>query len=77
MTAGNPQMIQSMSLFRCGRWKRERRALELEVKESLDPDNVIGIMLKKKSNSDAVKKFIRHVQSWRECYERIRQNLNH
>ncbi len=62
-------------MFRCGRWWRERcAALEVEVEESLDPHNIIGITLKKMSNWEAVKKFIGYVQPAKsECGERTRQ----
>lgn len=75
------QMLSSHGCFgqylqRCGRWWIDGRALEVEVEESLDPDNIIGITLKKRSNWEAVKKFNGHVQPRRECDERTRQNLN-
>jgi len=61
-------------LFRCGRWWRDGHALEVEVEESLDPHNIIGITLKKMSNWEAVKKFIGYVQPAKsECGERTRQ----
>lgn len=36
--------------FVCGRWWRERRALEVELKEDMNPETIIGRMLKKRSN---------------------------
>lgn len=63
--------------FRCDRWWRERRALEIEVEEdTLNPDNIIGCMLKKRSNWDAINRFVKHVQSHREDEERARQRTN-
>lgn len=63
-------------MIRYGRWWKELQALEVEVEESLDPENIIYIMLRKKSNWETVKRFTRHVQSRRENYERSRQNRN-
>lgn len=60
--------------FRCDRWWSERRALEVELEEDvLSPDNIVGCMLKKRSNWDAVISFVKRVQSRREEDERRRQ----
>jgi len=59
--------------FRCDRWWKERRALEVELEEdALSPDNIVGCMMKRRSNWDAVNRFVKHVQSRRED-ERWRQ----
>ncbi|KAF0764923.1 Uncharacterized protein FWK35_00004993 [Aphis craccivora] len=64
-------------MFRCGRWERDCRALEVELEESIDPDNILAIMLKRNTNWDAIKGFIKKVQPRREEDERLRQRGNH
>jgi len=59
--------------FNCDRWWRERRALEVELEQELNPDSIIGCMLKKPSNWEAVSTFVKRVQSTREDEERVRQ----
>lgn len=54
-----------------------REGLEVKLEESIDPDNIVAIMLKRNTNWDDVKGFIRKVQSRREEYERLRQKGNH
>jgi len=60
-------------MFRCGRWWRERRALEVVLNEDLQPETLIGCMLRDKAKWDAVKEFTRTIQSTREAEERSRQ----
>lgn len=43
--------------FRCDRWWRECRALEVELKEEIDPDTLFGLMVKKRTNWEAASKF--------------------
>lgn len=58
---GEPTDDAEHVMFRCSRWKRDRCALEVELEESIDPDNIVAIMLKRNTNWDAVKGFIRKV----------------
>jgi len=62
--------------FVCGRWWKQRRALEVELQVDLSPDNIVPTMLKKRSNWEAVSRFVNLVQSTREHEERMRQRLN-
>jgi len=59
--------------FVCGRWWRERRSLEVVLEVDFNPEGIIGSMLKKRRNWDAVSKFVNLVQSTREQEERMRQ----
>jgi len=62
-------------MFRCGRWWREWRALEVVLNEDLQPETLIGYMLRDKAKWDAVKEFTRTIQSTREAEERSRQAI--
>lgn len=61
--------------FVCGRWWKQRRELEVDLEEDLSPDNIVRIMVEKRSNWDAVSRFFNLVQSTREHEERERQRL--
>jgi len=60
-------------MFRCGRWWRERRALEVALNEDLRPETIVGGMLKSKAMWQAVKEYTKTIQSTREVEERARQ----
>ncbi|KAF0724112.1 Uncharacterized protein FWK35_00024075 [Aphis craccivora] len=49
--------------------------LEVELEEDLFPDNIVRIMVEKRSNWDAVSRFVNLVQTTREHEERVRQRL--
>lgn len=57
-------------MFRSGRWGKERRALEVELEEDLDPDTLISTMLKSRNNWDTVKRFMEHILNIRKQEER-------
>lgn len=58
-------------LFVCGRWRKQRRALEVELREDLSPDNIVPTMLMNRSNWEAVSRFVNLVQTTREHEERV------
>jgi len=73
---GDPTDDAEHVMFRCGRWERDRRALEVELEEPIGANNIVQVMLKRNKNWEAVKRFVGKVQSRREEEERIRQKRN-
>lgn len=61
------------TLFRCGRWWRQRRELEVAIQGDMYPETIVGLMLMNRENWDAVKKFVNTVLSIKEEEERIEQ----
>jgi len=47
--------------------------VKVKLEEDLGPDNIIAVMLRRRTNWGAVRKFIVQVQSTREMDERTRQ----
>jgi len=73
LDCGEPVDDAEHVMFRCGRWWRERRALEVALNEDLQPETIVGCMLKSKAMWQAVKEYTKTIQSTREVEERARQ----
>lgn len=61
------------TFFRCDRWWRQRRELEVVLGGDLEPETIVQLMLQDKSKWEAVSNFVDKVQSKREEEERLRQ----
>lgn len=61
------------AIFRCDRWQRRRRDLEVRVGRALEPEVVVDVMLESRDNWKAVGEFVSHILSKREEEERSRQ----
>ena len=67
---GTPVDDAEHTLFRCDRWWRLRRELEVKTETIMEPDTVVTAMLKKAENWKAVQEYVRMVLSTKEEEER-------
>jgi len=72
---GSPVDNVEHTLFRCDRWWRHRRELEVRIGAALEPDTVVSKMLEKTDHWNAVKVYAGMVLSTKEEEERQVQKI--
>lgn len=72
---GSPVDNAEHTLFRCDRWWRHRRDLEVRIGAALEPDTVVSKMLEKTDHWNAVKAYAGMVLSTKEEEERQVQKI--
>lgn len=64
------------AIFRCDRWWKQRRELEVRIDRAFEPEAVVDAMLASQENWNAVGDFVNHILSRREEEERARQRAD-
>jgi Reverse transcriptase (RNA-dependent DNA polymerase)/Endonuclease-reverse transcriptase len=63
------------TFFECDRWEANRQSLELSIGVKLDPDNIIGEMIKNKSSYGKITDHVVEIMKNKEREERERRQL--